>query len=239
MENDWADTYVNTRDADLYRFANDLELLKEKVETGTSVFEHGAAPFVLSHALASEGYDLYAGDASPERFPGTGNMPFSVVKHDIEKDALDGTFDAVICNELFEHLRVNLIDTFERVYDSLAPGGVLFLSTPNVASAEGIWGLLRQDRSYVAEEDTYHAWSKLNRIGHMGHVKEYTGSEVASFLENIGFKVSSIVYRNPHQYLGKGGGKIDVRSKKDLFVKAMRAVSMRFMPLFSVVAIRQ
>lgn len=66
VENDWADTYVNTRDADLYRFANDLELLKEKVETGTSVCEHGAAPFVLSHALSSEGYDLYAGDASPE-----------------------------------------------------------------------------------------------------------------------------------------------------------------------------
>ncbi|MCS4185022.1 hypothetical protein GGP43_003079 [Salinibacter ruber] len=33
----------------------------------------------------------------------------------------------------------------------------------------------------MAEEDTYHAWSKLNQIGHMGHVKEYTGSEVASF----------------------------------------------------------
>ncbi len=71
-------------------------------------------------------------------------MPFQVVKHDIEKDTLDRTFDAVICNELFEHLRINLIDTFERVYDSLAPGGFLFLSTPNVASAEGIWGLLRK-----------------------------------------------------------------------------------------------
>ncbi|MCS3642213.1 class I SAM-dependent methyltransferase [Salinibacter ruber] len=206
VENDWADTYVNNRDADLYRFANDLELLKEKVESGASVFEHGAAPFVLSHALASEGYDLYAGDASPERFPGTGDMPFQVVKHNIEKDTLDRMFDAVICNELFEHLRINLIDTFERVFDSLAPGGFLFLSTPNVASAEGIWGLLRQDRSYVAEEDAYHAWSKSNRIGHMGHVKEYTGSEVASFLENIGFEVLSIVYRNPHQYLGGGGG---------------------------------
>ncbi len=131
-------------------------------------------------------------------------MPFSVVKHDIEKDALDRTFDAVICNELFEHLRVNLTDTFERVYDSLASGEHLFLSTPNVASAEGIWGLLRQDRSYVAGEDPYHAWSKLNRIGHMGHVKEYTGSEVASFLENIGFEIISIVYRDPHQYT-RGG----------------------------------
>ncbi len=72
----------------------------------------------------------------------------------------------------------------------------------------------------------------------MGHVKEYTGSEVASFIENIGFEVLSIVYRDPHQYLGRGGV-IEIHNKKDLFVKAMRAVSVRFSPLFSVVAIRQ
>lgn len=182
VENDWAYNYLHKREADVYRFANDLELLSTRVGTGASVFEHGAAPFILSHALASEGYDLHAGDASPERFPGTNDMPFPVVKHDIEKDTLDHTFDAVICNELFEHLRVNLIDTFERVHDSLVPGGYLFLSTPNVASAEGIWDLLCRDRSYVAEEGTYQAWSMLNEIGHMGHVKEYTESEVASFL---------------------------------------------------------
>ncbi|MCS4055911.1 class I SAM-dependent methyltransferase [Salinibacter ruber] len=116
-------------------------------------------------------------------------MPFSVVEHDIEKDTLGRAFDAVICNELFEHLRVNLIDTFKRVYDSLAPGGYLFLSTPNASSPKGILGLLRADRSYVAEEGIYHAWKKIERVGHMGHFKNYTESEVASFLESIGFDV--------------------------------------------------
>ena len=181
VENDWAYNYLHKMGADIYRFANDLELISKRVETDASVFEHGAAPFVLSQTFASEGYDLYAGDASPERSPGTNDMPFPVVKHDIEKDTLDRTFDAVICNELFEHLRVYLIDTFERVHDSLVPEGYLFPSTPDVASPERIWGLLCQDQSYVAEEGAYHAWSNLSRIGHMRHVKEYTGSEVISF----------------------------------------------------------
>jgi len=234
-ENEWADTYVNKRNADTFRYANDLEMLRERVEKGATVFEHGAAPFVLSHALATDGYDLFAGDASPERFPGTSDMPFSVTKHDIEKDTLNRQFDVVLCNEIFEHLRLNLIDTFRNVYESLVSGGYLFLSTPNASSIKGIYNMILQDKSYAAGEGLYHEWSKLDRIGHLGHVKEYTGSEVAYFLDRVGFDIEKVVYRNPQKYvrLKKTSSKILIKKTFDYFIETF---SVKFRPLFSVIA---
>ena len=43
--------------------------------------------------------------------------------------------------------------------------------------------------------DVYQEWNKINRFGHMGHVREYTSKEVVNFMENIGFNVCEIIYR--------------------------------------------
>lgn len=66
---DWATAYIDRRDSDVYRCAKDTDLIKKRMEGGSTVFEHGAAPFVLSHASTLEGYELYAGDTS-----GTGGL---------------------------------------------------------------------------------------------------------------------------------------------------------------------
>ena len=42
--------------------------------------------------------------------------------------------------------------------------------------------------------DLYHEWNKINEIGHMGHVREYTAKEVQEFMEKIGFKLQKIEY---------------------------------------------
>jgi hypothetical protein len=38
-------------------------------------------------------------------------------------------------------------------------------------------------------------YSKLETLGHMGHVREYTVPEVGHTLSNLGFKCSKVLYR--------------------------------------------
>jgi 2-polyprenyl-3-methyl-5-hydroxy-6-metoxy-1,4-benzoquinol methylase len=203
-------------------------LLQGEVEPGAKILEHGAAPFVLSQALTQAQYSVTAGDSDPKRFGDLSELPFDVVKHDVEKDSIEENFDAVIMNELFEHLRLDLVSTLQSVLSTLKPGGYLFLSTPNAASIEGIYNLIVYNTSYSLRTTPYHEWSKLDRIGHMGHVKEYTAGEVADFLTEVGFEDERIVYRNPHQ-------RESANSLRDYFFSMSRRMFKGLNPLFSVV----
>jgi len=40
----------------------------------------------------------------------------------------------------------------------------------------------------------YEEWQKLERIGHMGHVREYTANELIEFVENFGFKLIKLEF---------------------------------------------
>ena len=80
----------------------------------------------------------------------------------------------------------------------LVPGGVLILSTPNVRSFRGLRNLLLHNRCHAASGDVYRQYEKLETLGHMGHVREYTTREVAEFLARIGFSVDRLVFRGGH-----------------------------------------
>lgn len=73
---------------------------------------------------------------------------WKVVVGDVEKLAFEGSFDAVVALELFEHLR----DPFafcQRARSWLRPGGVLILSTPNVGHWSVVWDLLQGRWDYM------------------------------------------------------------------------------------------
>lgn len=121
-----------------------------------------------------------------------------MVSCDIETEKLpfhDSQFDVVLFNELFEHLRINPIFTMREVHRILKPGGLLFLSTPNLRSLAGLANFLLKNRCYSCEADPYDEFSKLEGLGHMGHVREYTTREITEFLGRIGFEVREIVFR--------------------------------------------
>jgi hypothetical protein len=44
----------------------------------------------------------------------------------------------------------------------------------------------------------YRQYEKLESLGHMGHVREYTTREVCDFLTRVGFRVDKIVFRGGH-----------------------------------------
>jgi 2-polyprenyl-3-methyl-5-hydroxy-6-metoxy-1,4-benzoquinol methylase len=95
---------------------------------------------------------------------------------------------------LFEHLRINPIETLKKINNVINPSGRLLLSTPNLYSIYNI-GRFIIGKGF---NNAYKEFNKLNTIGHMGHLREYTANEMVQFLSNSGF-----VNINIHRFSNK------------------------------------
>jgi len=184
------------------RIAHDLDFVARFCERDTSIVEFGSVPLLLTAPLVSLGHDVTGVDIDPSRFSSAiSRIGAKVSKCDIENETLsfpDNTFDVSIFFELFEHLRINPIFTLREIYRVLKPGGVLLISTPNLRSLSGLNNFLLKNKCYSCSGDIYKEYEKLTKIGHMGHVREYTTLEVTEFLEKIGFSVEEIVFRGKY-----------------------------------------
>jgi len=184
------------------RLAADLHLIDRHVEKGARVLEYGAIPLLMTAALAALDFKVSALDLGPERFArAIESLGLDVTRSDVEIEAVPfagGTFDVVLFNELFEHLRINPIFTLKEVHRVLKPGGLLLLSTPNLRSFRGIRNLILRDQGHAVSAGVYRQFEKLETLGHMGHVREYTAREVSDFLTRIGFRVEKIIHRGGH-----------------------------------------
>ena len=184
------------------RLAADLYLVERHVAPGARVLEVGAIPLVMTAALTALEYEVSAVDLKPERFAkAIASLGLDVARCDVETEAVpfaEETFDVVLFNELFEHLRINPVFTLREVRRVLKPGGVLLLSTPNLRSFRGLRNLLLRNQGHAVSAGVYRQYEKLETLGHMGHVREYTTREVSDFLDQVGFRVDKIVYRGGH-----------------------------------------
>lgn len=196
---DWLEGYWQTHRG---RLATDLWMVDTHLAHDATVLECGAVPLLLTGALQATGVTLHAVDVAPQRFAGAvERLGVDVQTCDIERRPLpfdDGTFDGVLFNELFEHLRIDPIFTLRQVLRVLKPGGQLLLSTPNLRSFRGLRNLILHDQGHAVSADIYAQYEKLETLGHMGHVREYTTRDVADFLRRIGFEVEMAVYRGGH-----------------------------------------
>ncbi len=184
------------------RLAFDLDYLQEFVHPSSKILEFGSTPLLLTGAARRLGYDICGVDLEPERFhTAARELQVRVVKCDIEHEPLpfsDSSFDVIIFNEIFEHLRINLIHTFSEILRVLRPGGTMLLSTPHLRSLQGLMNFLFGDRPYGNSGDLYTEYEKLTKIGHMGHVREYTILEICEFLHRMGFSVQGIIHRGQY-----------------------------------------
>jgi SAM-dependent methyltransferase len=193
---EWYSSYVSNH---IDRLALDLEVIHQNVNQGEKVIEYGAIPLLLSVALKKRGYDICGLDISPERFSSSiEKFNLDVRKCDVEREKIpfpDSSFDVVIFNELFEHLRINPIFTMNEVRRILKPNGRLILSTPNLRSLYGIRNFLFRNLCYSCSPGIYSQYEKLEKLGHMGHVREYTTNEICEFLAEVGFYVDKMIFR--------------------------------------------
>jgi SAM-dependent methyltransferase len=198
---EWHNSYTANQ---TIRIASDLDIVKQHAPPNSDILEVGSIPLLLTCALKKSNYNVVGCDIAPERYSSAlDDLGINVLKCNVDTDTLpfeDQSFDAIVFNEIFEHLRIDLIFSLSEILRVLKPGGCLMLSTPNLRSLKGISNYLIRNKAYSCSGDIYTEYQKLRKLGHMGHVREYTTREVVELLQNIGFSVTKIIYRG--QYRG-------------------------------------
>lgn len=178
------------------RIAYDLDQCRSVLDLDSRILEIGCIPPILTLALKGEGYDVVGVDIQPERFSATlSKFGIRVEKVDIEQDRLpftDASLDAVVFNEVIEHLRINPIHTISEIARILRPGGLLLLSTPNLNFYR-----------FRPPPDLFEEYEKIGKIGHMGHFRIFSPVEIIDLLARFGFETQELIYRGRlHKWVG-------------------------------------
>ena len=208
------------------RYLADLGLITDLAPAG-AILELGSAPCHMTALLKLSGYGVAGVDIDPKRCADLiQQLSLDVHQCDIERGVFpfeDETFECVMLCETFEHLRIDPAFVLSEINRVMANGATLILTTPNVYSLPSIARFIL-GRS-IADPTT--EFGKLRSLGHMGHVREYSTSEVVRFVEAAGLAVHSINYRSHTNGPGR---------KNKLLSIAYRLVPRRFRREMVIVA---
>jgi SAM-dependent methyltransferase len=184
-------------------YVDDLIRIDE-LHQGGRILEIGGYPFCFSMCLRKLGADLVTVDLAPQRAKEfIRENALQVVKCDIEREPLpfeDRSVSTVVLCATFEHLRVDPLYALTEMRRVLQPHGLLYTTTPNLYRLGNILSFaLGRGLAF----DPIREYGKLRTVGHMGHVREYTGSEVRRFLALAGFTAVEVGTRATPSRRGK------------------------------------
>ena len=193
------DPYVH--DA-LYRFIHSWQLVRN--ETGKCL-ELGANPYFITwllqeHTKLNLTLANYFGGEE-----GTGSQTLSWQDGDSRKSSIfefdhfnmeesrfpyeDNSFEVVLYCEIIEHLLMNPVHTLTEIHRVLKPGGLLVVTTPNVARFGNVLALADGRSIY----DPYSGFGAYGR-----HNREYSIEELLHLLEFAGFEHESSFTADAH-----------------------------------------
>lgn len=214
------------------RLAFDLDYMRELVEAGERVLEIGALPFMLTLPLMRRGYNVTALDKPTSEWDPAVPMRLGLnhMACDLDIQPLPfktNSFDVVLMNQVFAHLRVDLIGSMREILRVLRPGGLLYLSSPNLRSFRALAQLIFRGDACAFMGSVYYNYSSLESHGFMGQIRVYTPKEIADFLTAMNFRVGGIIYR----------GKVhDGRLAR--FSNSAASVCPSFRPDFTLLAVK-
>jgi len=196
----WNEQFIESHQR---RISFDIDYLLEYGSGESIVVDIGCCPPLFLLSAQNLGFQVSGVDITPDRFSRCIEVEnLNVFKCNIETEPLpfdDETVDVIVLNEVFEHLRINLVYTFSEVFRVLRPNGYLILSTPNLKSLNGILNYVFHNKAYSCAADPFESYMQLDRIGHMGHVREYTYIEVCEFLNKVGFASEHVIFRGRYK----------------------------------------
>lgn len=110
------------------------ELTVSRLRPGAKVLDLASGSGAMCLRLKDLGFSLTGCDILAEKFHLHGQVDFSTVNlnHPLPEEIV-GAFDCVVATEVIEHLE-NPRRLLRQCFRALRPGGVLFISTPNVDS---------------------------------------------------------------------------------------------------------
>lgn len=110
-------------------------------------------------------------------------VKYTCAMYNVEEDEFPyptDSFNVVLFCEMLEHLLMNPLATLRQIHRILAPGGLLILTTPNVARIGNVTSMIVGTNIY----DPYSGFGPYGR-----HNREYTMRELHRLLEFAGFEV--------------------------------------------------
>jgi 2-polyprenyl-3-methyl-5-hydroxy-6-metoxy-1,4-benzoquinol methylase len=166
------------------RLRKALAMLAEESGRGR-VLDTAAGSGIASEQLSLQGWDVSALDISESLIEQIRARGIADVHcHDLSDGTLpfeDGVFQGVFAGEIIEHL----VDTrrfLNETHRVLAPGGIVVITTPNLASFENRLRLLF---------GRYPQWVEYE-LSDQGHVRSYTPKTLRAQLRDCGFAVEAI-----------------------------------------------
>jgi 2-polyprenyl-3-methyl-5-hydroxy-6-metoxy-1,4-benzoquinol methylase len=190
---DWAN-YLRCSQCRVVRV---MRALKEHVARGGRVLDYGSYFGNFSTAAAAIGYRVDAIDSyrsygaalapwvNVQRDAGVLILDFADAGYDLAASA--GTYDAVICAGVVEHIPHTPRHLLESVTKLLARGGVLILDTPNLAYLYKRLAMVEGQTIFAPIAQQY-----FTEIPFEGHHREYTIAEVEWLLQAAGHDLVSI-----------------------------------------------
>lgn len=150
---------------------------------GRRALDVGAADGFLSELLTARGWTVTALERDPEQAARARGRCKEVVVADLEPAAplLAGPFDAIVYGDVLEHLTdpLAILRTLNR---TLAPGGVVIVSVPNIAH---LWVRL----SLLVGRFEYTERGILDRT----HLRFFTRRSLLALLREAGLQVTETV----------------------------------------------
>lgn len=119
-------------------------------------------------------------------------LSFLMRNVDVERDRFpypDEYFETALCCEIIEHLAEDPMHMLIELNRVLTWGGLVILTTPNIASAFSIQEAMAGSSPYIY--GSYNRQSRTDR-----HSREYTPKDVRLALEAAGFKVVRLFTKN-------------------------------------------
>jgi SAM-dependent methyltransferase len=187
----WAIQYGTGHIAHYTSLIENIRLIAERNNI-SCILDVGSAPGHIPVILRCAGLEVEVVDIFPERSKQLyDEYDIAFHKVDIEKQSLpyaDGQLEMVVFSEVIEHLRINPMHAVREIFRVLKPGGMCLLSTPQITPLmrwRFLFGVDYQD-DIVAE------FEKVERLGHMGHIRLYSEREVRHIVGHVGFSVERI-----------------------------------------------
>ena len=183
------------------RFQYTLQQIKQHVPSGSLVADVGCHRLDFGVMLRDAGYqvvgfdipEFIAKDSVKNRAINAGISLVTIAdlgKAEFSEAFQEDTFDAMVFAEILEHITLNPLDMWRRLFGMIREDGYLFVTTPNSLSLRstlrGLWNIVSRTGQGLQLREIF------SNVTYGHHWKEYSRKELVEYFCYLGVRKNNI-----------------------------------------------